>query len=59
MRLQLWGKAQQLLVQSLPRLKGSRLEAKAWQALAVLAEQRDDAEGAARCWKKAATLTKA
>jgi HemY protein len=59
MRLQLWGKAQQLLMQSLPRLQGSRLEANAWQALAILAEQREDAAGAARSWKKAATLRKA
>jgi HemY protein len=58
MRLQLWGKAQQLLMQSLPRLKGSRLEANAWQALALLAEQRDDSDAAARAWKKAATLTR-
>ncbi len=58
MRLQLWGKAQQLLVQSLPRLKGSKLESIAWQSLALLAEQREDSEVAARAWKKAATLTK-
>lgn len=58
MRLQLWGKAQQLLVQSLPRLKGSKLESIAWQSLALLAEQREDSEAAARAWKKAATLTK-
>jgi HemY protein len=55
MRLQLWGKAQQLLMQSLPRLQGSRLEANAWQALALLAEQRGDAAATARAWKKAAT----
>ena len=59
MRLQLWGKAQQLLMQSISRLQGSRLEARAWQALAMLAEQREDNAGAARAWKKAATLTKA
>lgn len=58
MRLQLWGKAQQLLVQSLPRLKGSKLEGNAWQALALLAEQREDVEAAAQAWKKAAILTK-
>jgi HemY protein len=59
MRLQLWGKAQQLLMQSLPRLKGSKLESNAWQALALLAEQREDAEAAAQAWKKSATLTNA
>lgn len=55
MRLQLWGKAQQLLMQSLPRLQGSQLESHAWQALALLAEQRRDGVAAAAAWKKAAT----
>lgn len=59
MRLQLWGKAQHLLMQSLPRLRGSCLEVKAWQALAGLAEQRDDPAGAALAWKKAAGVMKA
>ena len=59
MRLQLWGKAQQLLTQALPRLKGSKLETSAWQSLALLAEQRGDANAAARAWKSAATVMKA
>ena len=54
MRLQLWGKAQQLLIQSLPRLKGSKLEGQALQTLALLAEQRGDSNAAAQAWKKAA-----
>ena len=55
MRLQLWGKAQQLLMQSLPRMQGSPLEGKALETLALLAEQRGDSAAAARAWKKAAT----
>lgn len=56
MRLQLWGKAQQLLTQALPRLHHAGLERKAWQALAALAEQRNDASAAAQAWKHAALL---
>lgn len=54
MRLQLWGKAQQLLTQSLPRLQHEGLVRKAWLALAELAEQRGDAPSAALAWKNAA-----
>ena len=54
MRLQLWGKAQQLLKQSLPRLQDAGLERKAWMALAELAEQRGDADASAQAWKNAA-----
>ena len=54
MRLQLWGKAQQLLMQSLPRMQGSSLEGKALENLALLAEQRGDSAAAARAWRKAA-----
>lgn len=54
MRLQLWGKAQQLLKQSLPRLQHAGLERKAWMALAELAEQRGDAGASAQAWKNAA-----
>lgn len=54
MQLQLWGKAQQLLVRSLPRLQDADLERSAWQALAELAERRDDAVAAAQAWKNAA-----
>jgi HemY protein len=54
MRLQLWGKAQQLLKQALPRLQDTSLERSAWQGLAELAEQRGDASTAAQAWQKAA-----
>lgn len=56
MRLQLWGKAHQLLTQALPRLKHAELERKAWLALAELAEQRGDTEACRRAWQKAAQL---
>ena len=56
MRLQLWGKAQQLLKQALPRLKDTTLERNAWTALAELAEQRGDAVAATDAWKKAARV---
>ena len=55
MRLQLWGKAQQLLSQALPRLQHAELERKSWLALAELAEQRGDTEASAQAWKNAAT----
>lgn len=54
MRLQLWGKAQQLLKQALPRLQDTGLERSAWQGLAELAEQRGDVATAAQAWQKAA-----
>lgn len=54
MHLSLWGKAQQLLRQSLPQLQDDTLRRRAWAALAVLSEQRDDAEGALKAWKQAA-----
>ena len=54
MRLQLWGKAQQLLKQALPRLKDAGLERSAWLALAELAEQRGDVASATQAWQKAA-----
>jgi HemY protein len=54
LRLQLWGKAQQLLKQSLPRLHNPGLERSAWAALAELAEQRSDTAEAAQAWKMAA-----
>jgi HemY protein len=54
LRLQLWGKAQQLLKQSLPRLHSAGLERSAWTALAELAEQRGDTAEAAQAWKNAA-----
>lgn len=54
LRLQLWGKAQQLLKQSLPRLHNAGLERSAWAALAELAEQRGDTAEAAQAWRNAA-----
>jgi HemY protein len=56
MRLQLWGKAQQLLKQSLPRLQDPDLERSAWAALAALAAQRDDALAVAQAWQNAAKV---
>lgn len=54
MHRQLWGKALQLLTQAAAGLPDPRLQSRAWRALAELAEQRGDAEGAARAWKAAA-----
>lgn len=53
---QLWGKAQQLLVQAAPLLQDTNLKRRAWRALAELAEQRDEFEVAASAWKKAAQI---
>jgi HemY protein len=54
MHLGLWGKAQQLLKQGLTQLKDERLRRRAWQALALLAEQREDAVAATEAWRNAA-----
>src|SRR4051812_502803 len=54
MKRQLWGKAQQLLTQAALGLQDVRLHRSAWRALAELAEQRDDRQGAALAWKRAA-----
>ena len=54
MRLQLWGKAQQLLKQSLPRLQDAGLERNAWVALAELAERRGDVVASVQAWQNAA-----
>jgi HemY protein len=51
--LRLWGKAQQLLNQSLLKLRGSRLERSAWVALASLAQERGDAAAATEAWRNA------
>jgi HemY protein len=56
LRLQLWGKAQQMLTQSQPRLQDASLQRNAWAALAELAEQRGDLAGAALAWKNAAKV---
>lgn len=54
MRLQLWGKAQQLLGLAADRLDDPLLARRAWSALAQLAEQREDAQAAVQAWKRAA-----
>jgi HemY protein len=54
MKRQLWGKAQQLLSQAALALQDPGLHRNACKALAELAEQRGDAEGAAQAWKRAA-----
>jgi HemY protein len=51
---QLWGKAQQLMGQAVVGLQDPGLQRGAWRALAELAEQRGDAQGAAQAWKRAA-----
>ncbi len=56
LRLQLWGKAQQMLKQAQPRLQNVALQRNAWAALAELAEQRGDMTGATQAWKSAATV---
>lgn len=52
--LGLWGKAQQLLRQSLTQLSDPQLRRRAWAALARLAEQREDGPGALEAWRQAA-----
>ena len=54
MRLNLWGKAQQLLKQSLLTLNQSDLTRDTWLALAQLAELRQDVHGAAEAYREAA-----
>jgi len=56
MSRQLWGKAQQLLSQAALGLQDTGLHRKAWRALAVLAEQCDDAEASAHAYKQLAQL---
>ena len=56
MSRQLWGKSRQLLNQAAVSLQDTGLHRKAWQALAVLAEQREDAEAAAHAYKQVAQL---
>jgi HemY protein len=54
MKRQLWGKAQQLMSQAAMGLQDVKLHRNAWRALALLAEERGDADTAARAWKQAA-----
>lgn len=58
MRLQLWGKAQQLLEQSQPHLQDPGLQRNVWVALAGLAEQSGDQAAAMQAWKNAVKTTK-
>ncbi len=53
---QLWGKARQLLSQAAPALQDKLLHRKAWRALALLAEQREDEAAAIEAYKRAAQL---
>jgi HemY protein len=53
LRLGLWGKATQLLKQSLSLLQDSELKRDAWRALAALAEQRQDAAAATQAYREA------
>ena len=53
MHLKLWGKAQQLLTQSLPQLRSGRLARSAWLSLAALAEQQGDTQATTQALKKA------
>ena len=54
LHLKLWGKAQQLIRQSLPRLNDASLRTRAWQVLAELAQREGDDAQAALAWKNAA-----
>ncbi len=56
LKRQLWGKAQQLLSQAALALQDGTLHRNAWRALALLAEQRDDAVSAAQAYKRAAEV---
>jgi HemY protein len=53
MRLQLWGKAQQMMRQSLSLLEDKSLKRDAWRALAELAEQREDPTAATEAYREA------
>jgi HemY protein len=53
MRLSLWGKAQQMLRQSLALLQDSGLKRDAWRALAHMAEQRQDTAAATEAYRQA------
>ncbi len=56
MKRQLWGKAQQLLTQAGLGLQDLTMHRRAWRALAILAEGREDADQAAAAWKRAAEI---
>ncbi len=54
MRLQLWGKARQLLQQSLVRLQDADLRRDAWRLLADLALEQGDEQAATHAWRQSA-----
>ena len=54
MRLKLWGKAQQLLQQSLQTLPQSVLTHASWMALAEIAQERQDDAAVAQAYEQAA-----
>lgn len=54
MRLQLWGKASQLLTQALSRLQDDGLRRDAWRLLAELADRNGDKAAATQAWRNAA-----
>ena len=56
MKRQLWGKAQQLLMQAVQRLEDTYLKRRSWVALATLAEQRDDVVQAMTAWRQASQV---
>ena len=57
LHLQLWGKAQQLIRQALPRLEDTGLLTRAWQVLAELAQRQGDEPQAMAAWKSAAQVS--
>ena len=54
MRISLWGKAQQMIKQSLALMQDPELKRDAWLALAALAEQRQDEQAANQAYREAA-----
>jgi len=56
LQLELWGKAQQLVSQALPRLRDPQLAARGWLVLADLAQRQGDTAQAAAAWQKAAQM---
>lgn len=56
LKRQLWGKAQQLLTHAGLGLQDPVLHRRAWQALAQLAEAREDSDQASAAWKRAAQI---
>jgi HemY protein len=53
MHLRLWGKAQQMLKQSVALLQDAELKRDAWRSLAALAEQREDVQAATVAYREA------